>query len=308
MKKINYIKFSLDAVMALLFVLFFNTRVLGGQPFHEIAGLFFAVMYLTHILLNWKWVVNVTRKMFDRKLPWNTRGSYALNLLLLISMTFVIVSGVLISKVVFPNIHVAANQIWFRTTHIAFSYLVLLLVGVHLGLHWQWVINIWRKIWHFQSKNLPVRYTARILTVFVLLFGVYEINHTGFINQLSGVTSVFGVNTQNMQGHGGGPGFYGPRDGIEPGNGQINADNTAQSFPQNNGNSTAQSFAQNGPANSIGFQDFRNGMNRQHDGGSVNFLQVIATYTGMMAVFAILTFYFKKITGRKKKNSEKLWA
>lgn len=300
MKKMNFIKFSLDVVMALLFVLFFNARVLGGQPFHEIAGLVFAVMYFTHIFLNWKWVVNVTRKLFDRKLPWNIRGSYALNLLLLISMSFVIISGVLISKVVFPNIQVT-NQMWFRITHIAVSFLVLLLVGIHTGLHWQWVVNVWKKMWRFKSKSLLGRYAARTLTVLVLLFGLYEINSTGFINQLSGVTSVFGVNTQNIQqGHDGGPDFqgaggggqefHGPRDGMGPVGGQ-----------QMNSNSIAPSSAQNFQFNQNASQ-FPGGEMRHHDGGQVNFLSVIATYTGIMAVFIIITYYLRKWLGRSKKR------
>ncbi|MDP4105170.1 MAG: DUF4405 domain-containing protein [Bacillota bacterium] len=299
MKKTNYIKFSLDLLMALLFVLFFNKRVLGGQPFHEIAGLVFAVMYFTHILLNWKWVVNVTRKIFDRKLKWNLRGSYALNLLLLICMTFVIISGILISKVVFPNIQVT-NQMWFHVTHIAVSYLTLVLVGVHVGLHWQWVVNVWKKIWRIKSTFLLGRYAAKALTVLILVFGVYEMNSHGFVNQLSGVTSVFGMSsTQNMQGHDDGD-FHGPdgegfKGGMGPGS-------------QTNDNSSAQSTTQNPPANANGAPDFKAGMKGHDGGGSSNALGVIATYTGMMSVFVILTYYLKKLFGRKKKKGNKLAA
>lgn len=287
LKKINYIKFSLDLLMAVLFVLFFNKRVLGGQSFHEIAGLVFAVMYFTHIFLNWKWVVNVTRKIFDRKLQWNLRGSYALNLLLLICMTFVIISGILISKVVFPNIQVT-NQGWFHVTHIAVSYLTLVLIGVHVGLHWQWVVNVWNKIWRIKTTFAWGRYAARGLTVLILVFGVYEMNSHGFVNQLSGVTSVFGSSsTQNIEGHDGG-GFHGP-DGV-----------TAQGSEQTTTNSTAQSSTQN--ANSA--QDFKAEMNGHDGGGSSNALGVIGTYTGMMFVFVIITYYLKKLFGRKKKKGK----
>ncbi|WP_246277187.1 DUF4405 domain-containing protein [Neobacillus endophyticus] len=249
-------------------------------------------MYFTHILLNWKWVANVTRKLFDPKLPWRTRGSYALNLLLLISMSFVIISGILISKVVFPNIHVT-NQMWFHVTHIAVSFLVLLLVGIHVGLHWQWIVNVWRKIWRVKSSAAWGRYAARALTVLVLLFGVYEINSTNFVNQLSGVSSVFGMSTQNMAGHNDGD-FHKPMDGMKPFDGNMPA------------NSTTKSNQQNGQANSNAAQDFR--ANIKHDGegggGSVNVFGVISTYTGIMALFVIITYYLKKLFGRKKKKDK----
>jgi hypothetical protein len=105
MKKVTYVKFILDILMALTFVLLFNKMVLGGLAFHEIAGLAISVAFITHILLNIQWVIKVTVKLFDRKLPGMTRLGYFLNLLLLILMTFIVVSGILISEVVFPNIN-----------------------------------------------------------------------------------------------------------------------------------------------------------------------------------------------------------
>ncbi|GAA3319756.1 hypothetical protein GCM10020331_027960 [Ectobacillus funiculus] len=73
-----------------------------------------------------------------------TRFGYLLNLLLLITMTFNMVSGIIISRVVFPNINIG-NEMWFKVTHISVSFLTLILVAVHVGLHWQWVIQVWKK-------------------------------------------------------------------------------------------------------------------------------------------------------------------
>ena len=53
--------------MALTFALLFNPRVLGGLTFHETAGLAIGAAILTHILLNYRWVKNVTLKIFDQK-------------------------------------------------------------------------------------------------------------------------------------------------------------------------------------------------------------------------------------------------
>lgn len=63
MKKVTYVKFAIDIVMAVVFVLLFNKQVLGGMTFHEIAGLAIAVIFLTHVLLNAQWVKKVTLKI-----------------------------------------------------------------------------------------------------------------------------------------------------------------------------------------------------------------------------------------------------
>ncbi|RIE01576.1 DUF4405 domain-containing protein [Cohnella faecalis] len=191
MKKINDVKLALDVVMGVLFVLFFNKNVLGGLAFHEIAGLFFAGAYVTHILLNLGWVKRVTLKMFDRRLSWRVRGSYALNFLLLVSMTFIIVSGIMVSHVVFPNINVG-DEGWFKMTHISVSFLVLALIGIHVGLHWQWVVNMCKKMTSVKKSRAWMRYVAQGVTLIVLLFGLYQINQTSYVTHLKSSVSAFG--------------------------------------------------------------------------------------------------------------------
>ena len=52
----NYLKLTLDLVLAVVFALLFNVRVFGGLTFHESAGLGIGLGFLIHILLNSPWV------------------------------------------------------------------------------------------------------------------------------------------------------------------------------------------------------------------------------------------------------------
>ena len=299
MKKINYIKFSLDLIMAVLFVLFFNKSVLGGLTFHEIAGIGFAVAYFTHIFLNWKWVKNVTMKLFDRKLSWKVRGSYVLNLLLLLTMSFIIISGILISRVVFPNINVG-NENWFKVTHISISFLVLALIGIHVGLHWQWVVNIWKKVWKYKSKKVWIAYVARVAAVLILLFGVYEMKSKGFMNRLASSSSVLGIGSQEMPegGKGAMMGGHGGFDSSDSNSGKFQAQ-TGEMPSSTDGKNTFQPPSGERPDN------FEGKMGGDHgEGGTSNVFSVIATYTGIMAVFVVVTYYLKKLTGRKRKGKK----
>ncbi|MCZ0756031.1 hypothetical protein [Anoxybacillus sp. J5B_2022] len=93
----NYVKIVLDLLLAITFVLLMNPRVFNGLPFHEIAGVVIGVAIVVHIGLNYRWVINTTKKIFAPELPRKTRFSFLLNILLLVSMTTVIASGILIS-------------------------------------------------------------------------------------------------------------------------------------------------------------------------------------------------------------------
>ncbi|MCG3085914.1 DUF4405 domain-containing protein [Anoxybacillus sp. LAT_35] len=165
MLKKNIVKIILDVSMAITFVLLMNPRVFNGLPFHEVAGLVIGVAVLVHIALNYKWVVNTTKKIFDRSLSGKTRFSFLLNISLLLSMTGIIVTGILISKVVFPHLLSGENHA-LREIHDVFAKLTLLLVGVHIALHWQWIMGVFRKM--LKTKEGHWRKGTVVAVVFVL--------------------------------------------------------------------------------------------------------------------------------------------
>lgn len=295
MKKINYVKLSLDLLMAVTFVLLFNTRILGGLAFHEIAGLAIGVACLTHMALNIRWIKGVTLKILDRKLPVKTRFEYLLNLVLLFSMAFIIVSGILISRVVFPNLHVGDEQ-WFKTTHISVSFLTLAIVGVHVGLHWQWVMNVTRRLLGRSSKaSRPAGIVLKLAMAAVLAIGVYEMVQTNFAEHLSSVASVFGGSSSaGFEDHGRmekgmGRGDWQAGDGAGTTGG--NAANEGES-------------GQLGSANP-GFGDRMDGGFAEHGGGDRGFgggsaWDVLLTYLGIMGVFVIAVYYLSRLMSRRK--------
>lgn len=65
MKK-NIFKFVFDIGMALLFILLYPVE-LTGLKFHEIFGIVLGLPIVIHVLLNWKWVNSVTRKLFSQE-------------------------------------------------------------------------------------------------------------------------------------------------------------------------------------------------------------------------------------------------
>lgn len=171
--KKNIVKMILDVSLAIAFVLLMNPRVFNGLPFHEIAGTVIGVAILVHIGLNYRWVINTTKKIFSSELPKKTRISFALNILLLVSMAAVIVSGILISRVLFSNVALEGNH-FVREIHDLFANTTLALVGLHLGLHWQWIMGVSKKV--FKAKDGTWRkgaFISSVLTFALLAGGMY---------------------------------------------------------------------------------------------------------------------------------------
>ena len=306
-KKLMYVKFGLDILMAVTFVLFFNKQVLGGLTFHEIAGLAIAAVFFTHIALNWRWVKNVTVKLFDRNLPFKTKFGFILNLLLLLTMAFIIVSGILVSHVVFPSINVG-NEPWFQMAHISISYLVLVLVAAHVGLHWKWVINVFKKMVKIKSQKPILGMVAKIVTVALLLFGSYEIYSTNFLTHLLGVSSVFTFSSSEMSEGGFEKGRF---DQGTPPSGDFSGENGRPTPPEGSFPGDSDQFQRGTPPDGAMSGQVGPFSRGQFEGrgemGNANALNVIIQYFGIMSVFIILIYYFDKLLAkRKKKQNESI--
>ena len=137
-----------------------------GQTIHEWLGLAFGAGIITHLLLHWKWIVNVVRRFFS-KLPGQVRINALLNSLLFIAMTLIIFSGIMISKVVLSTFGLSGSHdaIW-RWLHTTATDAVVIIVGLHVALHWKWIVStIKRYTWQPLRKTsvIPSRTAARNL-------------------------------------------------------------------------------------------------------------------------------------------------
>jgi hypothetical protein len=112
-----------------------------SQTIHEWLGIAFGVGIVTHLLLHWKWIVNVVRRFFS-KLPGQVRINSLLNSLLFIDVTLIIFSGLMISKVVLTTFGLTGSHdaIW-RWLHTFSTSAALIIIGLHVALHWKWIVS-----------------------------------------------------------------------------------------------------------------------------------------------------------------------
>jgi hypothetical protein len=132
----NKLNLYLDFALVIAFAVEMEEHFTGLHN-HELLGLAFALAILIHIALHWNWVVSITRRLFS-KVFHESRLNYALNLALYIDMVVVVVSGILISRTIglsVPRLEAV------EPLHRLASQFCLVLVGLHVALHWKWIIS-----------------------------------------------------------------------------------------------------------------------------------------------------------------------
>ncbi len=128
----------LDVVIAVAFLVASNPP-LTGLTVHEWLGVSFAAALVVHLLFHWNWIAHVTRRVF-RPPAVRSRLNYAVDALLFVALTATVLSGLLISKHVLAALGLPAppRPAW-RGIHSMAANTVLAGVGVHIGLHWNWL-------------------------------------------------------------------------------------------------------------------------------------------------------------------------
>jgi hypothetical protein len=145
MKKVHF-KFIQNIFIIVVTLILMDPKAYLGMWFHEWAGLLIALFYILHKILNWNWIKESSKRLFG-KLPVKVRLNYILDLLLLIGFTLIIWSGMGISKTInfswlgFDRGH----QMIYKGLHTGVSMLVIIILGIHLGLHWDWVLARFRR-------------------------------------------------------------------------------------------------------------------------------------------------------------------
>ncbi len=139
-----------------------------GQAIHEWLGIAFGAGVIVHLLLHWKWITNVVRRLFS-KLPGQVRINSLLNIFLFINVTLVVFSGLMISKVVLGTLGItASHDAFWRWLHTFSADTVLFIVGLHVALHWKWIVNavkryLWQPVRGRQRRMQPQLTIARDL-------------------------------------------------------------------------------------------------------------------------------------------------
>lgn len=135
------LKIILDVIMTLL-LLFLMGYQLWGEAAHEWAGSAIFLLFILHNVLNRAWYQNLFR---GRYTAMRTAG-LMVNALLLTSMICLMVSGIMLSRYVFAFLPIHGGMSTGRKMHMAAAYWGFVLMAVHLGLHWNMILGMSKRL------------------------------------------------------------------------------------------------------------------------------------------------------------------
>lgn len=129
----------------LLLVSVLESLSLTGLQLHEWLGFMLCPLVLLHVVLQWQWFITQFQHVFTTG-AWHVRVNASLNLLLLIMMAAVLVSGGLVSNQSIATFgqRFGRLQIW-SDVHGWLNFSLVVLVGLHLALNWDWMLAALRR-------------------------------------------------------------------------------------------------------------------------------------------------------------------
>lgn len=123
---------------------------------HTWTGVAMIAIALFHIVIHWKWIVNMARRMFNeltgRSTSLNSRGRWNLILNLVVALSFLLTAASGIYFLFFPTQgHTAGPQILLTSTawdlvHTWAGVILIASAIVHFAIHWRWVVNVSGKL------------------------------------------------------------------------------------------------------------------------------------------------------------------
>ena len=134
----------LDTAMLLL-VCVLECLALTGLDVHVWLGFALCPLVLVHVVMQWQWFINQFQRIRATR-AYRVRVNALLNLGLLFMMSAVLLSGILSSRQLTSVIgeSLGRARIWSEI-HGWLNFIVVVLVGLHLALNWDWMVAALRR-------------------------------------------------------------------------------------------------------------------------------------------------------------------
>lgn len=168
MKANQKIRMIADAAMMILLP-FLMAYSLMGEAVHEGMGIVMAFLFLLHHVLNIRWYQNLTRGRWPALRIWGT----VINGLLMVVMIALPVSGIMMARHIFHFPAISSGISIARQIHLLASHWGFLLMGLHLGLHWNAMMGMIKRAANVGPPKKLCGTVLKILALLLSLYGVY---------------------------------------------------------------------------------------------------------------------------------------
>lgn len=166
MKRKQIMKIIIDILMTVILLLLMAYNLVG-EAIHEWLGIGMFVLFILHHILNSRWSRNLSKGKYT---PFRILQVLFV-VLALTSMLGSMISGIILSRHALTFLPITGGQAWARTLHMISAYWGFAFLSLHLGLHWNTMMGMAKRMW---KKPSAVRtWAARALGLLIAGYGVY---------------------------------------------------------------------------------------------------------------------------------------
>ena len=140
---------------------------LVGEVVHEIIGIAIFVLFILHHILNRRWIKGIVKGKYT---PYRIVQTL-LVIAILILMAGSMISGIILSDNIFSFIKITGMSMTARRVHMFCAYWGFIVMSVHLGIHWNMVVNMTGRL--FNAPSVVRGWLARVIAFIVAIYGVY---------------------------------------------------------------------------------------------------------------------------------------
>lgn len=178
MKKKFICKIIIDMIMTVL-LLFLMARQITGDSAHEWLGAGMLILWIAHHILNRNWYSHLFKGKYTPIRILQTVTNFAV----LLSMFGLMVSGIILSREVFALLPISGGIAPARSLHILCAFWGFVLMAFHLGLHWNMILGMIRKVVG-PVKSKGKRIALRVTAAAVAGYGLYAFIKNQFLSYM----------------------------------------------------------------------------------------------------------------------------
>ena len=160
------VKILIDIGMTVCLLLLMPYSLLS-ETAHEWLGMEMLVLFISHHILNRKWLLSIGKGKYNAFRVLQT----VLVIIMFILMMGSMISGILLSNHIFKGIEISGSYMTARQIHMFCAYWGLVVMSLHLGIHWNIVVAMAGRLW--EHPSVIRKWMARSVAVVIAGYGLY---------------------------------------------------------------------------------------------------------------------------------------
>ena len=164
--KRSTVKILIDIGMTICLLLLMPYSLLS-ETAHEWIGMAMLMLFIAHHMLNRKWLLSIGKGKYNAFRVIQT----VLVIIMFILMMGSMISGILLSNYIFKWIKISGTYMTARQIHMFCAYWGLVVMSLHLGLHWNIAVAMTGRLW--KSPSVIRKWMARFVAVVIAGYGLY---------------------------------------------------------------------------------------------------------------------------------------